>query len=230
MSGRFITFEGGEGAGKSTQIQRLAARLREDGHRVLTTREPGGSPGAEALRGLLVKGEADRWDAMSETLLLYAARRDHLTKIILPARAEGQMVLCDRYYDSTMVYQGLGQGLGLKAVGAVHDLALGDLGPAAVTPDLTLIFDIPVEQGLARARSRLEIPTGGEAETTGETAPENRYEEMDRAFHERLRQGFLQIAASDPGRCRVLDATGPADRITEQITGLVHRLMGQAPA
>lgn len=191
--GRFITFEGGEGAGKSTQLRLLALALEARGLPVLTTREPGGSAGAEAIRGLLVTGETGRWDGLTEALLHYAARRDHLRRTILPALADGTWVLCDRFNDSTLAYQGFGHGADRRELDALYRMVAGDL-----RPDLTLILDLPVEQGLTRAG--LRNGAGGE----------DRYERMDRTFHERLRQGFLAIAGAEPERCAVIDAAvGP---------------------
>jgi len=206
-NGRFITLEGGEGAGKSTQAQRLAAALAETGLTVITTREPGGSPGAEEIRKLLLDGETGRWDPVAELLLHFAARRDHVTRTIQPAMARGNWVICDRFADSTMAYQGYGLGLGVAAVEQVRDIAIGGL-----RPDLTLILDLPVEAGLARAGTR-----------DGPSGDQNRYERMDTAFHQRLRDGFLAIAAAEPGRCVVIDAGLDIDavqaKIREAVTG-----------
>lgn len=188
MAGRFITFEGGEGAGKTTHVRLLADALRAAGRDVVETREPGGSPGAEEIRELLIHGEAGRWDAMTEALLHFAARRDHVSRVIRPALAAGQWVLSDRFADSTMAYQGYGHGLGREVIDGLYDLTVGDL-----RPDLTVILDLPVEEGLRRAASRKD---GG-----------SRYERMDRAFHERLRAGFLAIAEREPRRCLVVDAS-----------------------
>ena len=145
----FITFEGGEGAGKSTQVRRLAARLAVSGREVVVTREPGGSPGAEALRQLLVRGEADRWSPLSELLILYAAREDHLERTIRPALDRGAVVVSDRFADSSRAYQGAGGGVDAAFIAALEARTLG-----ATRPDLTLVFDMPVEEGLARAASR----------------------------------------------------------------------------
>ena len=187
-AGLFITFEGGEGAGKSTQARGLADRLRDEtGREVLLTREPGGSPGAEALRDLLVRGAADRWSPVAETLILYAARTDHLERTIRPALARGAVVISDRFADSTRAYQGAGGGADGALIAALEQTVVGD-----ATPDLTLVFDLPVEVGLSRAHAR------GDAET--------RFESKGAAFHARLREGFLRIAASEPDRCVVIDA------------------------
>jgi dTMP kinase len=193
--GIFITLEGGEGAGKSTQIARLADALRKAGLTVRTTREPGGSPGAETIRKLLVEGEPGRWQPMTEALLHFAARKEHLEAVVLPALAAGEWVISDRFADSTLAYQGYGHRLGRAPIAALYQVAVGDFAP-----DLTLILDLPVEAGLAR--------TGGRGHA------EDRYERMDRAFHERVRTGFLEIARGDPGRCAVIDATGNLERVT----------------
>ena len=187
--GRFITLEGGEGAGKSTQIALLKSALEAAGLTVLTTREPGGSPGGEQIRDLLVKGDTHRWEPLTEALLNYAARHEHLEKVILPALADGTWVLCDRFADSTLAYQGYGHGMNREVVRRLHRLVVGE-----TAPDLTLILDMPVETGLQRAQSR------GEGE--------DRYERMGIEFHQRLRKGFLEIAKKDPVRCEVIDATG----------------------
>ncbi|WP_119165640.1 dTMP kinase [Algihabitans albus] len=197
-TGRFITFEGGEGAGKSTQVKRLAERLRAAGAEVVTTREPGGSPGAEEIRDLLVHGEAARWDPVTETLLHFAARRDHLTKTVWPALERQAWVVCDRFADSTRAYQGAGQGGDAVLIEDLYRQVVG-----AFAPCMTFILDLPVETGLARAAARNE---GGE-----------RYEGMDRTFHERLRQGFLEIARREPQRCRVIDATAAEDAVAAAV-------------
>lgn len=206
--GGFITLEGGEGAGKSTQLQRLAAALKQAGLPVITTREPGGSPGAEAIRSLLVEGAVDRWDAVTELLLHYAARRDHLTQTILPALQSGTWVICDRFADSTMAYQGYGLSLGRTVVERAHALAVGD-----TRPDLTVILDVSLEVGLARAQQR----DGGDA---------NRYERMDREFHRRIRDGFLDIAKRDPDRCVVIDAGADADAVHAMIAAAAEQRLG----
>ena len=195
--GRFITFEGGEGAGKSTQVERLAAALRAEGRDVLTTREPGGCPGAEQIRELLIHGAPGRWDALAETLLHFAARRQHWCEVIAPALGEGRWVVSDRFADSTLAYQSYGQGVDAGDVAQLYEIAVG-----ARKPDLTIILDIPVETGLARAGAR-----GGGA----------RYEAMGPDFHHRLRNGFLAIAESEPARCQVIDA----DRDVEAVAGAV---------
>jgi dTMP kinase len=222
IRGRFITLEGGEGAGKTTQIARLADRLRACGISVLTTREPGGAPGADSIRALLVSGATDKWDPISETLLMYAARRQHLTQTINPALARGEWVLCDRFADSTLAYQGYGHGVSQTFIAGLCDAVVGGDGP-----DLTLILDMPVETGLSRAGAR-----NAEA-AAGTRAAEDRFERMGMAFHERLRAGFRDIAAQEPGRCAIVDATGEIEAVSDAIwqevrTRLAEDLAGAA--
>ncbi len=205
--GRFITFEGGEGSGKTTQVQRLAVRLAPLSAEVVTTREPGGSPGAEELRNLLVRGEAERWSPLSETLILYAARADHLERIIRPALARGAWVICDRFADSTRAYQGAGGGVSPEMIQRLEGDVLG-----AEVPDLTLFLDLPVEQGLARAGRR----GGGEA----------RFEAKDLAFHQRLRAGFQAIVDAEPDRCRRIDAAADPDAVAEAVWAAVAGKFG----
>ena len=207
--GRFITFEGGEGAGKSTQLRMLAESLSVNyGRNVVVTREPGGSPGAEDIRALLVQGEVDRWDSVTETLLHSAARRDHLARKVWPALDLGDWVLCDRFADSTLAYQGYGHGLDLEIIAAVTKVVLGEFGP-----DLTLILDLPVDVGLQRAGGR-----GG---------AEDRYERMGRDFHERLRQGFLTIASAESQRCVVIDAARSPECVQADILAAIEARLGK---
>lgn len=205
--GRFITFEGGEGGGKSTQVALLAGALKGHGLETVLTREPGGVPGAEEIRALLVKGDVNRWTPLTEALLNYAGRVEHLAKSIHPAIGQGKWVLCDRFADSTMAYQGYGHQLGRAPIETLHALAVGDF-----RPDLTLILDIPPGAGLARANDG----TGGE----------DRYERMDLSFHERLREGFLDIARREPARCVVIDATLPLDAVAAAIRAAVRDRLG----
>ena len=201
MLGLFITLEGGEGAGKSTQIQLLKSALEDYGKEVLLTREPGGSKGGELIRPLLVAGEAD-WDAVSETLLFSAARRDHLTHKVWPALKEGKIVLCDRFSDSTLAYQGYGRGDNFeiqKVVKELYKIVAGDF-----EPDLTLILDIDPKIGLKRSCDR-----------AGNT--EKRFENMDFSFHENLRKGFLKIASDNPKRCLVIDANRSPEEVHTDI-------------
>ena len=196
--GKFITLEGIEGAGKSTQARALA------GGRVVLTREPGGTAGAERLRGLLLAPDAD-WSLKAEILLHFAARADHVEQVIRPALARGERVICDRFSDSTMAYQGYGQG-GDRAM--IADLAR----LMGVRPDLTIIFDLDVETSLRRLRER--------------GAPADRYERLGRAFFERLRAGFLAIAAAEPDRCVVVDATEDVAAVTASVLAAVRDRLG----
>jgi dTMP kinase len=216
--GRFITLEGGEGAGKSTQVSRLADRLRASGVAVTVTREPGGAPGAERLRALMLDGAAEPWPPMAETLLHYAARVDHLVHRIRPALAAGDWVISDRFADSTMAYQGYGLNAGRRFVGRLHRLvAAGD------TPDLTLILDLPPEIGIERVAARRRVNVQSEP-GSGAGDP---YESRDIAFHRRVRRGFLDIAAREPDRCVVIDATQSVDAIAELIAEKVGRALAQ---
>ena len=201
--GRFITFEGGEGAGKSTQLGLLADALARAGIAALGTREPGGAPGAEAIRKLLVEGDPRRWDAVGEALLMVAARRSHLTATVWPALEQGKWVVCDRFADSTEAYQGSAGGVPRAALEALHRLIAGDFAP-----DLTLILDLPVDIGLKRAKAR--------------AGRETRFERKDRAFHEKLRQGFLDIARREPRRCVVIDATGDIETVHRAVLAAVR--------
>lgn len=188
MTGRFITFEGGEGSGKSTQLKLLGEALEREDIPFVLTREPGGSRGAEQVRSLLVSGDPNAWDPVSETLLFTAARVDHVRRTIQPALEDGVHVLCDRFFDSTLVYQGIGKNLGEEYVTSLHRLALGSFGP-----DLTLIFDIDPQAGLERAFSR--------------RGPEARFEAMPLDFHHAVRAGFQSLASRNPQRCVVIDAS-----------------------
>ena len=205
--GRFITIEGGEGAGKSTQLDLLAAALERAGVPVQRTREPGGSAGAEAIRRLLLDGGDERWDAVAEALLLYAARRDHVTRLISPALERGVWVICDRFADSTVAYQGYGRGLPLPDLAVLHRIALDDF-----VPDLTLILDLRAEEGLTRAARRTDAA--------------DRFERLDRAFHERLRDGFRQIAVAEPQRCVLIDAAGDRDGVHRTVLAVVNERLG----
>jgi dTMP kinase len=205
--GRFITLEGGEGSGKTTQAARLADALRHTGLGVHVTREPGGWPTAELIRKLLVEGEPGRWQPMTEVLLHFAARAEHVHHVIEPALAGGTWVVCDRFADSTMAYQGYGQGVPRTAIEAVQQASIGNF-----LPDLTLILDCDVGLGLTRA--------------VGRAGAEDRYERMDRAFHERLRQGFLDIARRNRARCAVVDCTGELDVVTARLMASVESRLG----
>jgi len=197
---KFVTFEGGEGGGKSTQLGLLAEALRASGETVVTTREPGGAPGAEEIRKLLVEGEPGRWPADAEALLHFAARAEHLAKVIRPALEQGQWVLCDRFADSTLAYQGYGQAIDLTWLQQLRSKIVGP-----TEPGLTLILDLPVEVGLGRV------------------AEQQRYERMGRAFHERLHAGFLAIAREEPERCKIIDATQPLDAVSKDVRAAVAK-------
>lgn len=203
--GRFITLEGGEGAGKSTQARRLAAHLSDQGFPVLVTREPGGSAGAEKIRNLLLDGTG--FDPVAEAMLMFAARREHVVATIRPALAAGMWVICDRFADSTRAYQCHGQGVPGEVYRKLADLALEGLAP-----DLTLILDIPPEAGMARAAAR------------GVAA--DRYERLDAGFHARVRAGFLSIAAAEPARCAVVDATRDAEAVFAAIRAELGARLG----
>ena len=207
--GHFITLEGGEGAGKTTQLSLLCDAFAKVGVEALATREPGGAKGAEQIRALLVSGAVARWDPLTEALLHFAARRDHLVQTVWPALARGAWVVSDRFADSTMAYQGYGQGVDQADLERLYQVAVGDFAP-----DLTLVLDLPVESGLARAKDRAESSS--------------RYERMDKAMHERLRQGFLAIAQKQPRRCVVIDASAPADVVHAAIRRAVSERLGVA--
>ena len=200
--GKFITLEGGEGAGKSTQARLLAAWLGEKGISVALTREPGGTPGAEEIRNLLVTGAVGRWDSLTETLLHYAARREHMVRLILPTLDAGQWIICDRFIDSTTAYQGYGQGIDLGVIARLRETVLGDLAP-----DLTLILDVSPETRRARTAAR--------------PGNEDRYERMNEAFHDRVRAGFHAIAAAEPERCAVIAADQEIDAVSAAIKAAI---------
>ena len=202
--GRFITLEGGEGAGKSTQAALLAEALRAAGVAVVVTREPGGTPGAEAVRALLVEGDTGRWSAAAEACLVNAARADHVERLIRPALDAGKWVVCDRFVDSTLAYQGAGKGLSDTVLRNLHHLSAADLWP-----DLTLILDLPDGEGLARAAAR-----GGAG----------RFEGHDADFHARVAQGFRDLAETEPRRCRLIDASGDPDTVAARIWAEVRAM------
>ena len=185
----------------------LVTALERAGIAARATREPGGSPGAEAIRQLLIEGETERWDAIGEVLLLYAARREHIAKLIEPALEAGHWVICDRFNDSTIAYQGYGRGVPLDELAMLQRLAIGNFAP-----DLTLILDLPVEDGFARAALRPRRA--------------DRFERLDRDFHERLRAGFRAIAASEPDRCVVIPASGTVDEVHKTIVAALVRRLG----
>lgn len=201
---RFITLEGGEGAGKSTQAKRLSAALKRCGIDCITTREPGGAPGAEEIRKLIVHGEPGRWDTLTETMLIFAARADHVARTIKPALADKKWVVCDRFTDSTFAYQGAGRGLARETIRRLDAIMLHNFHA-----DLTLVLDLPVNVGLARTAKR------------GRGAA--RFEKFDVAFHERLRQAFLAIARRERDRCAVIDATADAATVATAIWNVVAK-------
>jgi dTMP kinase len=213
MRGRFITLEGGEGAGKSTQAERLAARLRTHAIDVTVTREPGGSPGADIMRHVLLSGAAKPLGPVAETLLFAAARDDHVRNLIAPALAAGRWVVCDRFIDSTRVYQGILGRVDPKLISGLERLVV-----AEAMPDLTLILDLPAKIGLARAAKR----RGG--------AKPDRFETETLEFHTKLRQAFRAVAASDKERCVLIDATRPAERVADDIWGVVNARLDPAHA
>lgn len=198
----FVSFEGIDGSGKSTQARLLADRLRAAGRDVVLTREPGGSPGAEEIRRLVLQGDPDRWSAETECLLFTAARRDHLEKTIRPALAEGRVVICDRFADSTRLYQGITRGDLRGLVDRLHAMMIG------VEPDLTLVIDIDPAMGLARARAR----KGGE----------ERFEDFGLAMQQSMRTGFLALAAEFPSRLRVIDGARPPGAVAEDVARAVE--------
>lgn len=198
--GLFITFEGGEGAGKTTQLRLLKEKLEKAGRTVLATREPGGTPGAEAIRKLLVNGDAYEWNAETEVLLHFAARCDHVEKLINPGLEEGSIVISDRFYDSTYAYQGYGQGFDLKKLDAVRTTMIGD-----IKPDITFLLDLPVDIGMKRVTEQ------------------QRYERLPVEFHEKLRQGFLTLAKAEPNRIKTVDATQSAENVAAAVWAEVQK-------
>lgn len=213
-TGLFVSFEGGEGVGKSTQIRRLGEALRHRGHDVLVTREPGGSPGAEAVRHVLLSGAAEMFGTRMEAILFAAARNDHVEQRIRPALQRGTVVLCDRFMDSSRVYQGVTGNLEPEFIEALQRIAVN-----GVVPDCTLILDLPASVGLERARRR------GAAETN--TGPD-RFEKEEIETHEKRREAFLDIAAREPNRCRVIDATQNEDAIAARILSVVDSFLTEA--
>ncbi|WP_285962194.1 dTMP kinase [Pseudomonas tohonis] len=205
MSGLFITLEGPEGAGKSTNRDFLAERLRGHGIDVLLTREPGGTPLAERIRELLLAPSDEAMAVDTELLLMFAARAQHISGVIRPALARGQVVLCDRFTDATYAYQGGGRGLPVERIALLEDFVQGEL-----RPDLTLVFDLPVDVGLSRAAARGRL---------------DRFEQEDRSFFEAVRQTYLQRAAAAPERYRVLDAAAPLADVQQTLEALLPELL-----
>jgi dTMP kinase len=208
--GKFITFEGGEGSGKSTQIERLAYRLRSFGVSVVVTREPGGSPFAEKLRDIILATETPEHSALSEAMVFSAARADHLDQLIRPALQDGKWVLCDRFADSTRAYQGYAGALSLEVIQTLEDIVVAD-----TQPDMTIVMDVDVDIGLARAGNR-HLERG--------LAPQDRdrFESRSETFHVRLRRAFLDIAKNNPHRCVVVDGGRDPDAVAEDIWQTVH--------
>jgi dTMP kinase len=207
VPGRFITLEGGEGVGKSTQAKRLAEALRSRGLEVVETREPGGSPGAEAIRKLLLEGDEDRWTAGAEALLFAAARADHVAKLIKPALAEGKWVVCDRFLDSSIAYQGGGGGLGAATIRQLHQV-----GSDGFLPDRTLLLELPAEAAAARAAER----DGGAADRIGGRSSD---------YHQGVAAGFRATAEEEPHRFRIVEASGSAEEVTERLLGALQDLL-----
>lgn len=226
----FISFEGIDGSGKSTQARRLASALRDAGRRVTLTREPGGSQGAEEIRRLLLTGEPDRWSATTEILLFTAARRDHVERTIRPALARGEVVITDRFADSTRLYQGLSRHGGAPMRALVDDLHARVIG---IEPDVTFVIDLDPDVGLARSLRRLAGSEGTEAaagaaepvppardptgQATGGPVPEDRFETFGPLFQQRLRAAFLDLAARHPSRVRLIDGSGSADAVAGRV-------------
>ncbi len=209
QKGLFISFEGGEGAGKSTQIRILAETLRSRGLEVVVTREPGGSPGAEAIRHVLLSGAAEAFGVRMEAMLFAAARSDHVEEVIRPALESGAVVLCDRFLDSSRVYQGTTGNLETDFIETLQRIAVD-----GTMPDLTLIFDIPAVDGLARARKRAD-----------DGAAPDRFEKEELETHEKRREAYLDIALNEPRRCRIVDARQPQERVTEDVLSMVEPLL-----
>lgn len=208
MSAKFITFEGGEGCGKSTQSRLLADYFKKQDQPYIHTREPGGTASAEEIRKLLVSGDKEKWNGVTEILLHYAARSEHLEKLVKPSLAQGKIVISDRFADSTVAYQGYGHGVDLGIIEQVHSATVGGF-----SPDLTLVFDIDPAKGLERSNNRLARVAG---------LVENRYENFELEFHEKVRKGFLAIAEKNPKRCVVINADDEIESIHQKIINIIE--------
>lgn len=200
----FISFEGGEGSGKSTQAKKLYDYFKAKGEDVILTREPGGTDVAEQIREILVTGSVDKLDKKTELLLHYAARTEHIRKVIKPAFNEGKIVITDRYFDSTIAYQGYGHGLNLEFIAKLNDFIVED-----IKPDITFLFDIELKVGIERAKGR-------------STDNEKRYESMNLGFHERLKAGFLKIAENEPERCFIINANDSIENLHIKVLGILN--------
>lgn len=205
----FITFEGGEGSGKTTQIQLLKKHFENQGHDVITTREPGGTIEAEKIRELLVQRDGGNWTPTAESMLFFTARHMHIETKIKPALADGKIVICDRFTDSTIAYQGYGHEFNLDVLKQIQSVSIGDF-----YPDKTFILDIDVKDGLKRAGIRMDGDDSGDTE--------DRFERMDLSFHENLRQGFLTIAKQNPQRCIVIKANQPIEGVHSDIISAIN--------
>ncbi len=210
----FITLEGGEGAGKTTQINRLAEALTRENYKVITTREPGGTPEGEKIRSLFVRDGGAQWTPLAEVLLVLAARAMHVERVVRPALEAGKIVLCDRFSDSTLAYQGYGRGLDAKTIARLSQDVLGDL-----QPDLTFILDLPPEVGLSRSTKRMA------REGLSGIEGEDRFEKLEMGFHHKVREGFLTIAKNEPERCVVIDATASVDAMAGAIWDAVRKTL-----
>ena len=201
---KFITFEGGEGAGKSTQVDRLSNAFKKQKIPLITTREPGGSHGAEAIRSLLVSGNPNRWQPKTELLLHYAARIEHISNLLKPSLDQGKWVISDRFSDSTFAYQGFGHGIDLRELTNIHAFAVENY-----KPDYSILLDLTVKQGLSRAKAR--------------KINEDRYEQMSHDFHERVRRGFLEMSAKEPDRFIVIDGSQPVDYVALKVIEAINK-------
>ncbi len=202
----FITLEGGEGAGKTTQINKLAERLTRENFKVITTREPGGTPEGEKIRSLLVRNGTEKWSPLAEVLLILAARVLHVERVVRPALYSGKVVICDRFSDSTLAYQGYGRGVLPETIEQLTRVSLGEL-----KPDLTFILDVDPAVGLKRSTKRMA------RESNPELQAEDRFERMEMEFHQKVREGFLDIARKEPQRCHVVNALESVEAMADSI-------------